>query len=79
MKWYLSSDYNVFQFHLVRLKDDMFSADSVDYPFQFHLVRLKENQNLGITNSMLFQFHLVRLKVMEALFWNLGLPYFNSI
>ena len=52
----------VFQFHLVRLKEKRGSITPAPRKFQFHLVRLKDALFCHLVIYQQFQFHLVRLK-----------------
>ena len=52
----------MFQFHKVRLKDDLMISPQRGTEFQFHKVRLKAERERPGNLHREFQFHKVRLK-----------------
>ena len=57
----------LFQFHMVRLKDDVFVDEPSIIMFQFHMVRLKGFSASASIPRVEFQFHMVRLKARTIL------------
>ena len=68
-----------FQFHLVRLKENLIREINKSLKFQFHLVRLKAALERYQCEYDEFQFHLVRLKALIVVLSVLPYVYFNSI